>query len=72
MFSMSGDICFAQSYLLVNFGHVQNVQRSKKCLSGSGSRLSGGECQRRGRKERIRTEQVTDKERSTSVSVTDV
>ena len=44
----------------------------KKCLSGDGSRRSGGEDRRGSRKECIRTEQVTDKEQSTNVSVTDV
>ena len=44
----------------------------KKCLSCDGSRLSGGECRRGSRKERIRTEHVTNKERSTNVRVADV
>ena len=55
---------------------VTDVERTeknaKKCLSGDGSRLGGEEGRRGSRKERIRTEQVTDKERSTSVRVTDV
>ena len=46
-------------------GRRTDSKNAKKCLSGDGSRR--GSC-----KERIRTEQVTDKERSTSVSVTDV
>ena len=46
------------------------VHLQKKCLSGDGSRLSGGECRRGSRKERIRTEQVTDKERPTNVHCT--
>ena len=44
----------------------------KKSLSGDGSCLSGGKCRRGSRKECIRTEQVTDKERSTNVRVADV
>ena len=44
----------------------------KKCLSGDRSRLSGDQCRCGSRKERIRTEQVTKKERSTNVHITDV
>ena len=44
----------------------------QKILSGDGSCLSGGECRRGSRKERIHTEQVTKKEWSTNVHVTDV
>ena len=43
-----------------------------RLMTGDGSRLGGGEGIRGSRKERIRTEQVTDKERSTNVRVTDV
>ena len=51
-------------------GHLMDRKNAKKCLSGDGSCLSGGECRRGSGKERIRTEQVTKKERSTSVRVT--
>ena len=61
---------------LTDKGNRRGTDRknAKKCLSGDGSRLSGGECRRRSRKERIRTEQArkTKKERSTNVRVTDV
>ena len=46
------------------------VALSKICLSGDGSRLNGGERRRGSRKERIPTEQVTDKEWLTNVRVT--
>ena len=44
----------------------------KNCLSGDGSCLGVGEDRRGSHKACIRTEQVRDKERSTSVRVTDV
>ena len=44
----------------------------KKCLSGSGMRLTGGEDRCGSRTGRILIGQVTDKERSTNVHVTDV
>ena len=50
----------------------QQISKKKKSLSGDGSRLSGGECRRGSRKERIHTEQVTDKERPTNVCITNV
>ena len=45
---------------------------AKKCLSGCGSCLGCGEGRHRSPKERIRTRQVTDKEQSTNVCVTDI
>ena len=51
-------------------GHRMDRKNAKKSFSGDGSCLSGGECIRGSGKERIRTEQVTKKERSTSVRVT--
>ena len=53
-------------------GRRTDKKNCKTCLSGEGSRLSGCECRRGSRRERIRTEQVTDKERTTNVRVTDV
>ena len=47
-------------------------KKSQKCLSGDGSRLSGGEYRCGSRKEPTRTEQVKKKERSTNVHVTDI
>ena len=47
-------------------------KRQKNWLSGDGSRLGGDEGHLGSRKERIRTGQVTDKERSTHVCVTEV
>ena len=50
-----------------------NVQKKcKKCLSGGGSCLVGGEGRLGSHKEDIHTEQVTGKERSTNVCVTEV
>ena len=47
-------------------------RKYKKILSGDGSCLSGGEYGRGSCKERVRTKQVTDKERSTNVCEADV
>ena len=56
-------------------GHRTDRKR-QKCLSGDESRLGGGEGRPESRKERIRTGQVSDKERSTHIDlhvrVTDV
>ena len=46
-------------------------QNAKKCLSGDGSGLSGCDYRCGSRKGRIRTKQVTKKEQSTNLRVTD-
>ena len=56
----------------IKVNDVKRTEKCKKCLSGDGSRLGGGENRRRRRKECIRTKQVTDKEWSTNLRVTDV
>ena len=50
----------------------QTEKNANKGLSGDGSHLSGGEDRRGSCKVCICTEQVTDKERSINVRVTDV
>ena len=56
----------AVTYQRIKVTDAERTEKNaKKNLSGDGSRR--GSCE-----ERIRTEQVTDKERSTNVSVTDV
>ena len=60
-------------YILTDKGNgCRTNRKSAKCLSVDGSCLSNGEDRCGSRKERIRTEQVTDKERPTNVCVTDV
>ena len=49
-----------------------NERRTDRINANNGSRLSGGECRRGSRKERKRTEHVTNKEWSTNVRVADV
>ena len=51
---------------------VERTEKMKKCISGDGSRLGGGENRCGSCNECIRTEHVMDKERSTNVCVTDV
>ena len=52
--------------------HAKQTETCQKCVSCDGSHLSGGEGCRGSSKEHIRTKQVTDKERSTNIRVTDV
>ena len=47
-------------------------RKMQKCVSCDGSHLSGDEGCRGSSKKHIRTKQVTDKERSTNIHVTDV
>ena len=69
----SVDTNSAVTYLQIKITDAERTEKkSKKCLSGDGSCLSGGEDRRGSRKERIRTKQVTDQELSTNVRVTDV
>ena len=62
----------AVTYYSIKAMDAERTEKCKKCLSGDGSRLGGGEGRRGRCKERIPTKQVTDKERSTYVRVTDV
>ena len=69
MFLLYGAVTYKQ----IKVSDAERAENIKKnCLSGDGSCLSGGEDRRGSRKEHIRTVQVTDKERSTNVRVTDV
>ena len=52
--------------------NAERTEKGKKCLSSDRSHLSGGEGRPGSHKERIRTGQVTNKERPTHVRVTDV
>ena len=60
------------TYCRIKVTDAERTEKCKKCLSGGGSCLVGGEGRLGSHKERIRTEQVTGKERSTNVCVTDV
>ena len=51
----------AVRYQRIKVTDAERTEIAKKCLSGDGSRLSGSEDRRGSRKERICTEQVTDK-----------
>ena len=55
----------AVTYKRIKVTDAKQTEKMQKCLSGEGSR-------RGSHKERICAEQVTDKERSTDVNVTDV
>ena len=70
-------LCLLKPYGAVTYKWIKIQMPSgqkicKNCLSGDGSHLRCGEDHRRSHKERIRTEQVTDNERSTNARVTDV
>ena len=58
----------AVTYNRIKVMDAERTEKCKTCLSGGGSRLGGGEGRRGSRNERIRTGQVTDKERSTNVN----
>ena len=51
---------------------AEQTEKCKTCVSCDGSHLSGGEGCRGSSKKHIPTKQVTDKERSTNIRVTDV
>ena len=62
----------AVTYYRKKVTDAERTEKCEKCLFGGGSCLGGNESRHRSRKERIRTQQVTDKDGSTNVNVPDV
>ena len=62
----------AVKYKRIKVTDAERTENMQKLLSGDGSRLRCGEDRHGSLKECIRTEQVTDNERSTNTQVTDV